>query len=187
MIVIACVFVLCPGENGDMIVDSGPDKYGCLGSEGYSFVESIGACAQVLEIDTESKCKAASIAVDHVGFEKGLIVISVDIFKCPGCFDINLANGDELTSVYLIDWEVSSVNGVIIHRPSNKNNDNSILIENDFGSKIVYGTSQSLDVSALRIDCESSGGAFDTCGSPCESDAEACIDVCAFTCEYSFD
>lgn len=57
-----------------------------------------------------------------------------------------------------------------------------IAIQADFGTKIVYGTDQSLNVTLLEGDCARRGGQFSTCGSPCAPDAAACIEVCAFTC-----
>lgn len=58
----------------------------------------------------------------------------------------------------------------------------TIPMESDFGTKIVYGMDQSLDVALLEGDCARRGGQFSTCGSPCAPDAAACIEVCAFVC-----
>ncbi|MCK5027796.1 MAG: hypothetical protein KAS07_05245, partial [Candidatus Pacebacteria bacterium] len=76
---------------------------------------------------------------------------------------------------------------VEIQVPSNEDDSDPVSdpvsIESDFGTKIVYGTSQSVDTAPLMKDCEARGGVFNACGSPCSSDAQECITVCAFTCE----
>jgi hypothetical protein len=66
-----------------------------------------------------------------------------------------------------------------------KLNTNSVHIENDFKTKIVYTTrSQSeLEIAVMENDCRERKGTFNTCGSPCDLIAEVCIDVCAYTCD----
>ena len=180
-----CEFAPCPNngdDNGEMIGGQ-RDEHGCLSPAGYTFVESIGACAREWEIKSEDKIQAAKIAVEHVGFEKGLTVIDVEVFKCVGCFKVNLDLNGKCTSVSLTDWKASSVNDTKPQIPDDKSDNTPISIESNFGTKIVYGTSQSVDTAPLIKDCEARGGTFNTCGSPCESEAEMCIDVCAFTCE----
>lgn len=58
-----------------------------------------------------------------------------------------------------------------------------VPILHDYGSKIVYGTSRTLDVAALRDHCRRARGTFNECGTICAPGAEACATVCAFTCE----
>lgn len=58
-----------------------------------------------------------------------------------------------------------------------------VPIESEFESKIVYTTDSLADTGPLIEHCEASGGTFNACGSICESDAEICAAVCAFTCE----
>lgn len=58
-----------------------------------------------------------------------------------------------------------------------------VPIRSDFGSKIVYGTSRSLDVEALREHCRGLNGTFNECGTTCRPGAGACPAVCAYTCE----
>lgn len=58
-----------------------------------------------------------------------------------------------------------------------------VPIESEFPNKIVYGTSGDLDADELKKDCDARGGTFNSCGSVCPSDAEVCIQVCAYTCE----
>ena len=59
----------------------------------------------------------------------------------------------------------------------------NVPIMSNFGTKIVYGTSRDLDVSALRDHCRSLNGRFNDCGTICAPGAEACVTVCAYTCE----
>ena len=61
--------------------------------------------------------------------------------------------------------------------------DRHIPIESEFEDKIVYTTDGSVDTEPLIQHCAAKGGTFNECGSVCESDAEICIQVCAFTCE----
>ena len=58
-----------------------------------------------------------------------------------------------------------------------------IPLEADFGEKIVYGTDGAMDAAPLRVHCDSLGGSFNECGSPCPPGSATCIQVCAFTCE----
>lgn len=65
-----------------------------------------------------------------------------------------------------------------------KSNGPTVSIVAEFENKVVYGTDQSsLDQAALKKDCDARGGTFNACGSVCGPEAEACIQVCAFTCE----
>jgi len=60
-----------------------------------------------------------------------------------------------------------------------------IPIQNEFPEKIVYGDNMSLKQSDLRLDCDSRGGTFNTCGSVCPNTAEMCTEQCAYTCELT--
>jgi|GEM_PF-2935807 hypothetical protein len=59
-----------------------------------------------------------------------------------------------------------------------------INIKASYSNKIVYGSSDDFNIEALRGDCEDRGGTFNECGSPCGPEADACIEVCAYTCEF---
>ncbi len=59
-----------------------------------------------------------------------------------------------------------------------------VPVQSRFDNKIVYTTDQSADVTLLREHCLQEGGIFNACGSPCASDEEMCIAVCAFTCDF---
>lgn len=61
---------------------------------------------------------------------------------------------------------------------------NDSMIENDFGSKVVYITDLGgIDINALRADCRERKGQFNECGSVCATDTEECTQACAYTCE----
>lgn len=58
-------------------------------------------------------------------------------------------------------------------------------VENIFKNKVVYGTGlDEQDPKPYIENCEARGGTFNACGSPCAPDAEFCIEVCAYTCEF---
>ncbi len=151
-----CEFAPCSSDSDDNgeIIGGQRDVYGCLSPAGYIFVESIGACARDWEIDSEDKRKAARIAVEYVGFKKGLTVSDIKILKCLGCFDIIL----DRKIVSLRNWEVSSVDNSKPQILDDKNDDIPVSIESDFDIKIVYGTSQSVDIAPLIKDCKARGG-----------------------------
>lgn len=67
----------------------------------------------------------------------------------------------------------------------NTNNSNSVHIDNDFNSKVVYitGASSAYEITAFENDCRLRRGTFNTCGSPCEPGASICASVCAYTCD----
>ena len=73
------------------------DGRGCLGPAGYSYDEKVNACIRKWELDDNQK-RAAAIAVESVGYEKGLTVTDVLTAKCPGCFTVKMqkANGEKL-------------------------------------------------------------------------------------------
>ena len=137
-----CEFALCPNNenNEDDIggmIGGQRDENGCLGPAGYTFVESIGACAREWEIDSEDKRQAAKIVVEYVGFKKGLTVSEVKVFKCPGCFEVIL----DSKIILLQDWEVSSVDKLEPQIPIPEKDKDDVLpvsIEDNFEVKAVY-------------------------------------------------
>ena len=113
------------------------DENGCLAPAGYTFVESIGACARDWEIDSEDKRQAAKIAVEHFGFKKGLAVGGVEVLRCPGCFDVTL----DRKIISLRNWEVSSVNELDLQIPipeEDKEEESPVSLEDNFKVKAVY-------------------------------------------------
>lgn len=61
--------------------------------------------------------------------------------------------------------------------------DDSTFIRERFETKLVYETGDGVTEAELRNHCALEGGTFNTCGSVCDVDAEACIEMCAMTCE----
>lgn len=59
----------------------------------------------------------------------------------------------------------------------------SVPFNAQYPEKKVYTTDLSVDTAPLIEDCDGLGGTFNTCGSPCAPDAEACMAVCAYTCD----
>lgn len=58
-------------------------------------------------------------------------------------------------------------------------------IENIFKDKVVYGTGlEDKDPQPYKENCEARGGTFNECGSPCDPEADFCIEVCAYTCDF---
>ncbi len=55
----------------------------------------------------------------------------------------------------------------------------------EYDDKLVYSMKPNISLVQLEADCEERGGTFDECGSACPSDAEGCIEMCAYTCEFS--
>jgi hypothetical protein len=58
-------------------------------------------------------------------------------------------------------------------------------IENIFKDRVVYGTGlDERDPQPYKENCEARGGTFNACGSPCDPEADSCIEVCAYTCDF---
>lgn len=112
--VIAAVVILggCIGSEkeppgGGDIVGGDKDEYGCIGSAGYAWNDTVGACIREWELDENQK-KAAKIAVEPLSFY--VTVIRVDVARCPGCFAVNLQRNDnrEQFIVVIDNWTVKS-------------------------------------------------------------------------------
>ncbi len=84
------------------------DAHGCLVAAGYSYSDEASACVRQWELD-DNQLQAAGIAVEHVGYEKGITVTEALTNRCPGCFTITLHRGDDTLQVTLMDWEVTEV------------------------------------------------------------------------------
>lgn len=68
--------------------------------------------------------------------------------------------------------------------PNTNKADSNIIIEQEFDGKILYGSQlNEAQQEEARKHCQTQGGTFNKCGSPCAPEAEACIQVCAYTCE----
>ncbi|MBT3691096.1 hypothetical protein HOG16_02535 [Candidatus Woesearchaeota archaeon] len=81
------------------------DENGCLGPAGYSYNEDVNACLREWELNENQK-DAAKIAVEFLGYEKGITIIEVVSARCPGCFVVEIEKGKDRIKVTLEDWEV---------------------------------------------------------------------------------
>ena len=70
-----------------------------------------------------------------------------------------------------------------IQNDKDTNMQREVPIQATYKTHIVYTTDAKADVTLLKIDCSTRGGAFNTCGSTCERD-KICAAVCAYTCEF---
>ena len=87
------------GERGD---------YGCLGPAGYSWNKNVDACIREWEL-TEMQQQAAKMAVEYVGYEKGITVIQVQTNECSGCFMVEIEKGRDRIKVTLENYRVIKV------------------------------------------------------------------------------
>lgn len=62
--------------------------------------------------------------------------------------------------------------------------DDGVDIEARYSNKIVYSTNNDLDVEDLKEDCRDRNGTFNECGSACGPEADTCIELCTYTCEF---
>lgn len=93
-----------PVQENEVLIGGQRDEHGCLGPAGYGWDEEIEACIRIWELD-ESQRKAAKIAVESTGPEKGLTVTEVQVQRCPGCFNVEFDTYGERTNVPLINWK----------------------------------------------------------------------------------
>lgn len=110
------------------------DDYGCLVGAGYSFDENVGACTRNWELN-ESQKEGAKIAVDFVGFEKGLTVIDVIVYKCPACYLVTLSTSEQKQKV------VEIIDGVPSLQINGENLDGiaeSFDVNYDENSNVLY-------------------------------------------------
>ena len=69
-----------------------------------------------------------------------------------------------------------------------RDNNKSVGIQYVYGNKIVYKLNANSDkYDEIQKDCDSRGGIFEKCGSPCETNAPACIQVCAPICIFKIN
>jgi hypothetical protein len=57
-------------------------------------------------------------------------------------------------------------------------------IMNSFPGKLVYTLDTAADPAPYSNHCTIAGGVFNSCGTPCERGAAACVTFCAYTCEF---
>ena len=148
------------------------DEHGCLGPAGYNWNEEVNACIREWELD-ESQRKASKIAVDHVGYQHATTIVSVDVFRCPGCFSVHLEQGEKRIphTIALNGWKVTE------------------MPKTDFGCEDAGGnwlTEHNECEYGDREWCDQAGGMFAECESACRHDSEAeictmqCVPVCQF-------
>jgi len=92
-------------EEIEPLIGGQRDEYGCLGPAGYGWSEEANACIREWELDENQK-KAAKIAVDYIGYEKGLTIIQVQTAGCPSCFMVEVEKGKDRIKTTLENWEV---------------------------------------------------------------------------------
>jgi hypothetical protein len=81
------------------------DEHGCMLMAGYTWDENIGACARSWEVD-ENQARAAKLAVDHLGYEKGMTIIQVLTARCPGCYSVEVEKGKDRITVTIENWAI---------------------------------------------------------------------------------
>ena len=102
-------FLLTKNQPNENLIGGQTDEHGCLGAAGYSWNKDVKACIREWELNEDQK-KAAKIAVEYVNPMKGVTIKSVDVARCPGCFQVNLIlglnAGEKEVSVPLENWQV---------------------------------------------------------------------------------
>lgn len=78
-------------------------KYGCL--DGFSYDSDVNAC--IRELDENSK-GFAQLAVNYIGYEKGIAVLNVELQRCEGCAKVTLKTDEEII-VTIMSNEVRSI------------------------------------------------------------------------------
>lgn len=101
----------------------------------------------------------------------GIVAVAAMIFIYQSIPDTN----ELAVSKYMDDGYIN---------PDLVEEDANVNIKASYRNKVVYGSNPDLSVEDLRDDCEARGGSFNECGSACGPEADACIEVCAYTCEF---
>ncbi len=96
-------------EDIEEMIGGERDMHGCLGPAGYTWSEEVGACIRTWELDSDQK-EAASMAVEHIGWEYATTVVEVSVQRCPGCFLVTIEQGEERESseVQINNWTIGS-------------------------------------------------------------------------------
>lgn len=63
------------------------------------------------------------------------------------------------------------------------NQDSRVPVLAEYESRVIYTTDLSVPKEILVEDCSMRGGSFNSCGTPCAPEEEACTAICAYTCE----
>jgi hypothetical protein len=89
------------------------DQYGCLGPAGYSWDPEIFACIRNWELTDENQRRAAKIATNATGWEKGTTILEVKPTGCEGCFTVNLGQGGRRLQVSIENWLSTDITPLI--------------------------------------------------------------------------
>lgn len=91
-----------------VVVGGDRDNNGCLLPAGYAWNEEVGACIRGFEM-TPDIMKAAKIAVNKIGREYALTVVSFNSYEEIGSYDITFERGLERRkeTVYIKNWQAS--------------------------------------------------------------------------------
>jgi hypothetical protein len=102
-------FLSIKDQHNENLIGGQTDEHGCLVAAGYSWNKDVKACIREWELNENQK-KAAKIAVEYFNPMKGVTIKSVDVARCPGCFQVNLIlglnSGEKEVSVTLENWQV---------------------------------------------------------------------------------
>lgn len=83
------------------------DGRGCLIAEGYAYSEDVGACIRAFEL-TPDIMRAAKIAVDYIGRDYALTVVSFNSYEEVGAYDFIFERGTGKIKqvIYIKNWQV---------------------------------------------------------------------------------
>lgn len=101
-------FVLRNTTPQPSVIGGDRDSHGCLGPAGYAWSEDVGACIRSFEL-TPDIMRAAKIAVDNVGREYALTVVSFNSYEEVGSYDITFEHGvdRQKETVVIKNWQVN--------------------------------------------------------------------------------
>lgn len=91
---------------------------------------------------------------------------------------------NKITVFNELTWSQVSELNLIKLSPTPSPSLSPVPILYEYLNKVVYTMNVNADIESYQNDCDSRGGTFNQCGTVCESSAEACIGVCALTCEF---
>lgn len=84
------------------------DEHGCLTPAGYSWNETIGACARSWELDHD-EARAASTAAEP--FDATTTITDVQPRDCQGCYTVTLERNDNQRrhTIIVQDWQAQNI------------------------------------------------------------------------------
>lgn len=107
MLLLASILIVGCVEK-QVVIGGDKDTHGCLIAAGYSWNDTIGACARSWELDAD-QAEAAWIAVSPMSY-RPITVVAVESLRCPGCFRVDIQRGDtQVTdSIIIRDGKIDS-------------------------------------------------------------------------------